>query len=96
MYKIKLKELKPTLVTALKYTKNTNMINTLLREGRTRVQLKISGFPLTYPLVSTISLATRTLMLDPTLFYRPEGLKIAFHLPEHRIKQTNYVLYQRT
>ena len=72
------------------------MINKLLREGRARVQLRISVFLSTYPLVSTISLTTRTLLLDLTLFYRPEDLKIAFHLPEYRLKQTNYIWFHWT
>ena len=72
------------------------MLNKLLRERRERVQLRISIFLSMYPLVSTISLATRTLLLDPTLFYQPEDLIISFHLPGYRLKQTNCILYQRT
>ena len=91
-----LKGLKQTSTTAKMYRKCTTRLNKELREERARVQLRISVFLATYPLVSTLSLATWTLLLDPTLFDRPEDLKIAFHILVSRMQQPNYIWRQRT
>ena len=91
-----LKGLKQTSTTAKTYRKYITRLNKELREERARVQLRISVFLATYPLVSTLSLATRTLLLNPTLFDRPEDLIIAFHIPVSRLRQLNYIWRQRT
>ena len=88
-----LKKLKLTGITALKYKRYNIILHRPLHEGRERIKIRISVFLVTHPLVSKISLATRTLLLDKTLFFRPDDLEIAFNLPERRIKQTNYVSY---
>ena len=90
-----LTRLKTTLTTAKIYLKYITRLDNELRETRARVQLRISVFLVTYPLVSKISLATRTLLLDPTLFDRPDDLVIAFSIPVSRLREPNYIWRQR-
>ena len=91
-----LMKLKQTSTTAKTYCKYITRINKELREAWARFQLRISIFLATYPLVSTISLATRTLLLGPTLFDRHDNLVIAFFIPVSRLRQINYIWHQRT
>ena len=91
-----LTRLKKTATTAKKYRKYIRRLDNELREARARVQLRISIFLASYPLVSKISLATRTLLLDPTLFDRPDDLVIAFHISVSRLREPNYFGRQRT
>ena len=83
--------IKQISTTAKTYRKYITRLNKELRKGRARVQLEISIFLATYPLVSTLSLATRTFLLDPTLFDRPDNLILAFYIPVCRLRQTNYI-----
>ena len=91
-----LTRLKTTSTTAKNYRKYITRLDNELREARARVQLRISVFLATYPLVSKISLVTRTLLLDPTLFNRPDDLVIAFSIPVLRLREPNYIWRQRT
>ena len=94
-YLHKLTRLKTSSTTAKTYRKYIIRLDKELRETRTQVQLRISVFLATYPLVSKISLATRTLLLDPTLFDRPDDLVIAFSIPVSRLREPNYIWRQR-
>ena len=84
-----LTKLKQTSTTTKTYHKYITRLNKELREARARVQLRISIFLAMYPLVSTLSLATRTLLLDPTLFDRSDDLVTAFFIPVSRLRETN-------
>ena len=90
-----LTRLKTSSTTAKTYRKYIIRLDKELRETRAQVQLRISVFLATYPLVSKISLATRTLLLDPTLFDRPDDLVIAFSIPVSRLREPNYIWRQR-
>ena len=90
-----LTRLKTTSTTTKTYRKYITRLDNELRETRAQVQLRISVFLATYPLVSKISLATRTLLLDPTLFDRPDDLVIAFSIPVSRLREPNYIWRQR-
>ena len=90
-----LTKLKQTSITAKTYRKYITRLDKELRKARAQIQLRISIFLATYPLVSKISLATRTLLLDPTLFDRPEDLVIAFSIPVPRLREPNYIWRQR-
>ena len=91
-----LTRLKQTSTTAKKYRKYITRLNKELREARGRVQLRISIFLASYPLVSNTSLATRTLLLNPTLFDRPDDLVIEFSILVSRLREPNYIWRQRT
>ena len=91
-----LTRLKQTSTTAKKYRKYITRLNKELREARGRVQLRISIFLASYPLVSNTSLATRTLLLNPTLFDRPDDLVIEFSISVSRLREPNYIWRQRT
>ena len=71
-----LKKLKLTGITALKYKRYNIILHRPLHEGRERIKIRISVFLVTHPLVSKISLATRTLLLDKTLFLGRTILKL--------------------
>ena len=91
-----LTRLNQTSTTAKKYRKYITRLNKELREARGRVQLRISIFLASYPLVSNTSLATRTLLLNPTLFDRPDDLVIEFSISVSRLREPNYIWRQRT
>ena len=44
-------------------------------------------FLTSYTRISKMSLATKTLLLDKTLFFRPDNLTIAFHLGNKSVHQ---------
>ena len=94
-YLHELTRLKTTSITAKTYRKYITRLDNELRKTREQVQLRISVFLATYPLVSKISLATRTLLLDSTLFDRPDDLVIAFSIPASRLREPNYIWLQR-
>ena len=86
-----LTKLKQTSTTTKTYHKYITRLNKELREARARVQLRISIFLAMYPLVSTLSLSTWTLLLDPTFFDRSDDLVIAFFTSVSRLRETNYI-----
>ena len=90
-----LTRLKATSTIAKTYRKYITRLDNELRETRAQVQLRISVFLATYPLVSKICFATRTLLLDPTLFDRPDDLVIEFSIPVSRLREPNYIWRQR-
>ena len=90
-----LTRLKTTSTTAKTYRTYITRLDNELRRARARVELRISVFLATYPLVSKISLATRTLLLDPTLYDRPDDLVIACSIPVSSLREPNYIWRQR-